>query len=215
MNTAKKNGRMRSEKSDTSSSHSTGHSSIRSASRIDIPALAALLGKSLANDPLLRWIFPDESRRRNGVGRYFGRLLKPRIRNGVVSTIDCKSVAVWTPPNLPLQTLVERYRESFYMRYTHGRRVHRVRDCLQRMAKRHPPFPHWYLLALATDDACRGQGLAGRLLEEMLHRCDRKSEKIALETSKESNLAFYEKFGFVVTDELLIDKNVKTWLMVR
>jgi len=117
--------------------------------------------------------------------------------------------------NPPQQTLWERYRESLYMRYTHRRRVHQVRDCLQRMAERHPRSPHWYLLALATDGDCRGQGMATRLLEDMLGCCDREGQQVALETSNESNLAFYERFGFVVTDELLIDEGVKTWLMCR
>ncbi len=83
------------------------------------------------------------------------------------------------------------------------------------MAERHPRSPHWYLLALATDDACRGQGLAGRLLEEMFLRCDRESQKVALETSNESNLAYYERFGFVTTDELLLEEGLKIWLMCR
>ncbi|NOZ39126.1 MAG: GNAT family N-acetyltransferase [Planctomycetes bacterium] len=83
------------------------------------------------------------------------------------------------------------------------------------MAERHPPTPHWYLLALATAPEYCGQGLAGRLLEEMLARCDRESQTIALETSQESNLAFYQQFGFTVTDELLIDVGVKSWLMCR
>jgi len=206
------------------SSDATGASSqngesplpVRRVSAVDIPALGALLGRSLYDDPLLRWIFPDDKRRAQGIGRYFTRLMKPRIRDGVVTTIDCKSVAVWTPPSPPQQpSLWERYGESFYMRRVHGRRVHIIRDCFQRMAQRHPPTPHWYLLALATEDTCHGQGLASRLLEEMFLRCDKEGQNIVLETSKESNLAYYEKFGFTMTDELLIDEGLKTWLMVR
>ncbi len=188
---------------------------IRRASSTDIPALASLLGRTLADDPLLRWIFPKDSRRRKNAVRDFARLLKPRIRDGVVTTIDGKSVAVWTPPNPPQQTLWEKYGESFYRRRVHGRRIHLVRNCFQRMAERHPTTPHWYLLALATEDTCRGQGLASRLLKERFLRCDEEGQTVVLETSKESNLAYYEKFGFAVTDELLIDEGVRTWLMVR
>jgi len=206
---------MSSETTETSSRHGSCRPSIRRASPIDISALGALLGRSLHDDPLLRWIFPDEKRRTQDVIRHFTRLLKPHVRRGTATTIDCKCVAVWTPPSPPQQTLWERYGESFHMRRAHGRRIHEVRNCFQRMAERHPRSPHWYLLALATDDACRGQGMAGRLLEEMLHRCDRETQKIALETSNESNLAFYERFGFVTTDELLIDGELKIWLMCR
>lgn len=188
---------------------------IRRASRTDIPVLAALLGRSLYRDPLCKWIFPSHKRRIKNVTRDFTRLMKPRVKHGIVATVDCLSVAVWTPPNPPQQTWRERYQESLYMRLTHGRRVHEVRDCLHKMAKRHPLSPHWYLLALATDDDCRGQGMASRLLEDMVGHCDKVSEQIALETSQESNLAFYERFGFVVVDELEVAEDIRTWLMCR
>lgn len=150
-----------------------------------------------------------------GISQHFARLLKPRIRHGIVKTIDSKSVALWTPPCQPPQTLWERYSESFHMRRAHRSRVHKIRSCFQRMAERHPRSPHWYLLALATEAGYQGQGMATRLLKDMLDRCDSEGKPVALETSKESNLAYYEKFGFVVSDELLIDKGLKTWLMCR
>jgi len=202
---------MSSNSTEKSSSSGEGDPLIRNASSVDIPVLAALLGRAFYHDPLLRWIFPKDEIRSKGIDRHFSRLLKPRIGRGVVTTINSKSVAVWTPPNPPVQSLLERYSESFHMRRAHGQ----IRNCFQRMAERHPPFPHWYLLALATDDTCRGQGLAGLLLEDMFRRCDRDSQKVVLETSTESNLAYYKKFGFVVTDELLIGDGVKSWLMCR
>jgi GNAT superfamily N-acetyltransferase len=55
------------------------------------------------------------------------------------------------------------------------------------MAERHPTSPHWYLIALATEEDFRGQGLADRLLEDMLRRCDRSGHQAALETSIASN----------------------------
>jgi len=206
---------MASETTGASSCKSEGPLPIRRALPLDIPALATLLERALSDDPLLQWVFPEAPRRKKDVARYFVSLLKASVRDSVVTTIDCKSVAVWTPPQPPQQSRWERYRESLRMRLAHGRRIHLVRDCFERMARRHPSTPHWYLLALATEDACQGQGLATRLLEEMFFHCDKEGQHVVLETSKESNLTYYEKFGFTVTDELLIDKEVKTWLMVR
>lgn len=192
-----------------------GELPIRHASTEDVPALAELLARNLHDDVVTKWMFPKKCSRHNALVKDFARLIKPRIKVGVVRTIACKSVAVWTPPNPPKQTLIERYRESFYMRWTYGRRVHEVRSCLERMAARHPLSPHWYLLSLATDVDCRGQGMASRLLKDMLCQCDENGQQVALETAKASNLTFYERFGFVVADELLIDEGVKTWLMIR
>lgn len=201
--------------SDRSARSNTAGLSVQRAAQREIPVVAELLARTLADDPLMKWMFPDDRRRNKQVARHFARLLRPHIERGVVTTIGLKSVAVWTTPNPPRQTRWERYRESLYMRLAHGRRVHEVRDCLRRMAERHPRSPHWYLLALATDRDWRGQGLAGRLLEEMLDECDQNGQAAALETSLESNLAFYERFGFRVTDALRVDDGLTIWLMCR
>lgn len=203
---------------DTSSSQSIPNgldTSIQQASREDIPYLAGILARALDDDPVSRWMFPDDERRPRSQEIDFGRLIKSHLKTRNVWTIDRKCVAIWTPPNPPQQTRFQRYRESLYMRWMHGRRVHQVRDCLQRMAERHPSTPYWYLLALATDVHLHGQGFASRLLNEKLAQCDKNGEQIALETSKESNLSFYEKFGFVVVDTLVVDEGVTSWLMCR
>lgn len=192
-----------------------GERPIRHALIEDLPALATLLARNLNNDPVTEWMFPNKDSRHKTLVKDFTRLIKPHIKAGLVRTISCKSVAVWTPPNPPKQTIAERYRESLYMRWTYGKRVHKVRNCLQRMAARHPRSPHWYLLSLATDDDCRGQGMASRLLDDMLSRCDKDGQQVALETATNSNLEFYQKFGFVVADEPIIDEGVISWLMVR
>lgn len=204
--------------SDISNSRSTPthlDSSIQLASRAELPVLADILARALDDDPVSRWMFPVADRRLRSQVIDYGRLLKHHFKTRSVWTIDRKCVAIWVPPNPPQQTLFERYRESLYMRWMHGRRVHEVRDCLQRMAERHPSTPYWYLLALATDPDSQGQGLASRLLNEKLAQCDKHGAQVALETSKESNLAFYQKFGFVVVHELVVDEGVKTWLMCR
>jgi ribosomal protein S18 acetylase RimI-like enzyme len=64
-----------------------------------------------------------------------------------------------------------------------------------------PPAPHYYLGAIGVGPAMQGRGVGIRLLESFcaLSARDEASSGVYLETATESNLAFYEKVGFVET----------------
>lgn len=195
-------------------------SPIEAANAADVPQLTRLLAESLFDDPLQRWLFRDERSRLSASARMFRRLLKPKIAEGLVRVIrdrsdQVASVAVWTPPHPPAPSRWEHYAESFFMRWTYGKRIHEVRRGFTALANRHPREPYWYLQALATASQARGQGHAARLLEEQIRLCGSTQALMALETSQLTNLAYYQKFGFQVDDELLLSENLPVWLMCR
>jgi ribosomal protein S18 acetylase RimI-like enzyme len=101
------------------------------------------------------------------------------------------------------------------MRWVFGKRVHEIRDGFTALAARHPRVPYWYLQALATSPAHRGQGHAARLLQEKFLECDASGVMIALETSKPASLSYYQKLGFEVADELVLQEAFPVWLMCR
>ena len=79
----------------------------------------------------------------------------------------------------------------------------------------HPTEPHWYLALLGVDPAHKGHGHGRALLDRILERCDHDLEPAYLETQKPENLPFYERFGFVVRDEILFDDAPPMWTMWR
>ncbi len=193
---------------------------IEAANAGDTPQLARLLAESLFDDPLQCWLFPDERARLATSARMFRRLLKPKIAAGLVRVIrdtvgEIASAAVWTPPHPPAPSRGEHYAESFFMRWTYGKRIHEVRRGFTALANRHPREPYWYLQALATAPEQRGLGHAARLLEEQMYACSAANELIALETSQLTNVAYYEKFGFQVADELMLEPGLPVWLLCR
>jgi predicted N-acetyltransferase YhbS len=87
---------------------------------------------------------------------------------------------------------------------------------LSRIERVHPTEPHWYLAVLGTDPAHQGKGIGGALQRVVLDRCDREGVPAYLESSKESNVPYYERFGWRVTSELTLPKGGPTlYLMWR
>ena len=198
----------------------SSQSPIESAQPRDVPQIVRLLAESLFHDPLQCWLFPDESRRFAASERMFRRFLQPKIGVGLVRVIrdtkeEITSVAVWTPPCPPAPSRWEHYAESLYMRWTHGKRIHEVRRGFTALASRHPREPNWYLQALATKPEHRGRGYAAQLLQEQIVHCQATGDLIALETSRPTNVPYYQKLGFHVADELMLTENLPVWLMCR
>jgi ribosomal protein S18 acetylase RimI-like enzyme len=78
----------------------------------------------------------------------------------------------------------------------------------------HPIEPHWYLATLGVDPMLQRRGAGSALLEEWLMRVDRSGMPAYLETDDASNVAFYQRAGFRVTNETEI-LGVSVWCMTR
>jgi ribosomal protein S18 acetylase RimI-like enzyme len=76
--------------------------------------------------------------------------------------------------------------------------------------------PHWYLWALGVQPEAQGQGIGGDLLQYGLAQADGDGLPCYLETQTERNIAFYERFGFRVADELTVRSlAMRLWPMIR
>jgi ribosomal protein S18 acetylase RimI-like enzyme len=86
----------------------------------------------------------------------------------------------------------------------------------QKIDRRHPHNPHYYLAGLGVSQELRGQGIGSALIQPMLERSDRAGLGCYLETSLERNLNFYQQHGFTVTQQLEIGPDkLPVWLMWR
>ena len=62
----------------------------------------------------------------------------------------------------------------------------------------------------------QGKGYGSKLLTHMLNKDDRHAIPVYLETNKESNVRFYERFGFKVKEHGIIpETDVPAWFMLR
>jgi ribosomal protein S18 acetylase RimI-like enzyme len=185
---------------------------IRLATRDDVPELCGSLARAFTDDPVLTWSVPSERRRPGLSARFFRERLRTLMAEELVFCDEQRrGAALWAPPDNWRTSLGELLRMRIVTRRSPAFLV-----ASQRVEKAHPHEPHYYLSVLGVDPAAQGQGLGSRLMAPMLERCDREGVPAYLESSKPSNVPFYERHGFRVTRELPFPfGGPMLWLMWR
>jgi ribosomal protein S18 acetylase RimI-like enzyme len=77
-----------------------------------------------------------------------------------------------------------------------------------------PDERHWHFGPLAVDAHLQGMGIGSKLMGVFCARMDAAGEDAYLETDKQINVTFYERFGFEVVGEEEV-LSVSNWFMLR
>lgn len=185
----------------------------------EIPAMARTLASAFADDPIMSLLF-------NGpvpvprTTRFFETMGRVQLHHGhTYITGGDEAAAIWAPPGkwkLPVKDIVTS--TPAFLRVFRGRLPASLK-ILSVLEKNHPSEPHYYLEFIGTDPTHQGKGFGSELMRPMIERCDTEGVGAYLESSKESNLAFYGRFGFETT-KVIHHKNpagdpVPQWLMWR
>jgi GNAT superfamily N-acetyltransferase len=191
--------------------------SLRKAQTADVDRLAGALGRAFDDDPVMGWLFPDPVRRRLAVPRFFSIMLTKIVmpHDEVYTTDDVAGGALWEPPGKWRLGVRGQIRLLPDFIRVFGRRLGFATRGLNLIEASHPEELHWYLAVLGTEPARQGQGIGSTLMAPILERCDREGMPAYLESSKESNIAFYARHGFAVTKELRLPSGPPVWPMWR
>jgi ribosomal protein S18 acetylase RimI-like enzyme len=194
---------------------------IRAFSRADLKQTSAMMARAFAEDPLMVWIFPDEQMRRRRLPAFFAASMRSTgLRHSgtevVVTDDQVAGCATWLPPQAWLPSVWQQLVAlPGYMR-TLRSRLGVASASYGALLQVHPRQPHWYLAGIGTDPPLQGTGIGTQLMHSRLARCDAEGMPAYLESSKASNVRFYESHGFTVTRELTIPGGGPTlWLMWR
>jgi GNAT superfamily N-acetyltransferase len=192
---------------------------VRVAGPDDIPAMALALGRAFADDPIFEFLVPGiaAAERARRATPFFAVDTKLRVRTASAwTTPDRVGAALWAPPGKWRTSLADSVRLAWpILRGTRGRGL-RPMGVLSTIEKAHPRQPHWYLAVLGTDPDHQGRGIGAALMAPVLERCDEEGLPAFLESSKESNIPYYERFGFRVERELELGKGAPSvWPMWR
>jgi len=69
------------------------------------------------------------------------------------------------------------------------------------------PKGYWFLNILTVHPTCQGQGVGKILANKVMHQADKDQYSCYLESSKlEPNIKIYEKLGFRMVDEMVIEE---------
>ena len=115
------------------------------------------------------------------------------VADARVALQDGKAPSAWTQISMAI-------RLGFLL----GRGFSRAAQLNETMEANHYREPHWYLAILGVEPDAQGRGLGAQLMQPLLDRCDTDGTDAYLESSKESNIPFYQRFGFEVTGELKV-----------
>jgi ribosomal protein S18 acetylase RimI-like enzyme len=139
-------------------------------------------------------------------------------RGEVFTTRDLAGVAMWAPPGRARPGWRDLVRLMPVMPYLTGlgRDTPEAARMLSAVDAARPTEPHWYLATLGTDPERQRSGVGSALMRSVLDGVDTEGLPAYLESSKESNLAFYGHHGFEVTGEIRTPRGGPTlWLMWR
>ncbi|SFO45687.1 MULTISPECIES: GNAT family N-acetyltransferase [Actinomadura] len=194
---------------------------VRTARDADAAEIAAVLGRAFDDDPVWRWLLPDDTSRVRRMTALFGIMLRqvhlPHGATEATGRDGTQAAALWAPPGRWRIPLHRQAAQGVPLLRALGTRTSAMLRTLGAIEKHHPKEPHWYLAVLGTDPPAQGNGLGAALLRSRLDRCDAEGLPSYLESSKEQNVPYYERFGYRVTRELTLPGKgcPPVWLMWR
>lgn len=167
----------------------------------DARLISGTLARAFDDDPMMRWFFPEDETREAVLGRYFATIFtRQYVHHGVCERTGA-AASFWVPPGAQDKAVpdAETIQE---LQNILGDRAPLFRDAVETAAEHTPREPHWYLAMIGADPEAQGQGHGAALLRSGLAKADAAGLPAYLESSKPSNLPFYEHFGFTVREEL-------------
>jgi ribosomal protein S18 acetylase RimI-like enzyme len=189
-----------------------GSPGVHTASAGDLSRLTIALAAAFQEDPVFRWLLPDEATRPARLRRFFAHELRHVLKRGRVSTSGgLAGAALVLPPGA--------WRTPPHVAVLQGRpfgiHLPRAAGMLASVERRHLREPHCYFAYIGVAPDAQGQGLGSGMMRPTLDRCDAEGLPAYLEASSERNAALYERLGFTIVRLLRFAGSPPVRLMVR
>jgi GNAT superfamily N-acetyltransferase len=176
------------------------------------PEAARMLARAFADDPMWSFLTPDPADRPKKSAwalEHWARILAP-LGASWVALDDAGAItgaALWFPPGKFDVSLGRMLRAGYYrMPVDLGfrwmlRAWGVLREGVSHQVAMMRREPHWVLDVLGVDPATQGSGVGRALIETGLRLADNQRAPSFVVTHKKRNVAFYQRFGFILLDE--------------
>jgi GNAT superfamily N-acetyltransferase len=192
---------------------------VRPATSADVDGMATALTAAFHDDPVMRWLFGDEPPRpMRYTNPFFAHEGRRHLKHQTVFTADGHpGASFWDPPGKWKTSPWDILTLTPVMARGIGRRTAKALQGLGRMEKAHAaqPAEHYYLAVLGTRPDRQGEGIGAALMAPVLTRCDAEGVGAYLESSKDSNVPYYQRHGFEVVGEVTFPTGPTIWPMWR
>jgi uncharacterized protein YhfF/GNAT superfamily N-acetyltransferase len=172
---------------------------VRPAASCEIPALAGVLARAFAADPMVRWPMVSGSELSARIRTMFEIVDTPFAGEGWIYTAgEGLGVMSLMPPASAdrEQEIADAIAPALAaLTPDGGERYERFWAWVSCML---PPEPHWLLDQIAVEPAAQGRGMGGAMLRFAIKRAERHRLPLCLETAVPGNVPLYERFGFRV-----------------
>ncbi len=180
-------------------------------------AVSEMLADAFHEDPMQRWLFPVERRRRDRLSRYFRLDIRHRLNDRSVAHLADGGVGVafWHSPGTWAPSVGAQLAIAPALLSVARHHPVAAPMLLREVMAAHPTVEHWYLSHLAVAPGRQGSGLGRALVRAGLSRADATGVGAYLETTNPDNLAFYRSLGFDLRETIEMKGAPEVWLLWR
>jgi hypothetical protein len=189
----------------------------------DTEKAAQVISQAFINDPLIAFMLPIKRTRIKTLYKFFRAYGEINIKNnrGYGYGEPLQGIAFWKFPNqgnisisiksltffLPL--LLTFYPIGYF-------RAKAILQQIESLHKKYADEPHYYLDNIGIAPEAQGKGIASKLIRPILAMADTQKVVTYTDTVTQSNVAFYEHFGFKCVEQCPIGKTgITVWALRR
>ena len=188
----------------------SGVTPVRRAVAGDRDAVLATVLAAFHDDPAWDYLTAGERERVSPL--FAGALFDSRVDRGWIWTADdCRAVALWEWRDAESVPHDDDAVWAAYREQAGEHAWHRLEAYEKALDAMRPAAPYWYLGVLATHPDVQGRGLATAVVAPVLEMADHDHLDCWLETSKTTNLGFYERRGFSMRLPVEVPDGPPTW----
>jgi ribosomal protein S18 acetylase RimI-like enzyme len=175
-----------------------------------------IIGDSFADDPVNQWVFGNQksmtsyftkSARKCYLPKGFCQITENENAGAMWLTAGVKKhIPLWNSVDIAISMLLNSGVKSLF----NGFNIDVFLD------NKKPDGSYFYLFAIGARAGSLGHGYGGMLMESGLAVVDTYKQPTYLECSKESNISFYQRYGFELIEKVIPAENCPLlWLMWR
>lgn len=189
---------------------------IRSLKQGDHELIGRIIGESFAGDPVNEFLLGPER-----AIRMYNTIVAKKLylKHGFGHIAeDLSGGTMWLPPGISteLPWWQSMGVAALLIKYGGLRGLFQGLSAAENIAQHRPKEPFFYLYAIGNVPRAQGKGMGGRLLDAGLKVVDQAAMPAFLECSKESNISFYNRYGFeLVSENIVVRGCPPEWLMYR